>query len=222
MKSESIKELAKALSNAQAEIAPAEMDSVNPFLKNRYASLGAVIEAIRPVLKPCGLSYSQIVDSNDGKVGVTTYLMHESGEWLESYISMPLGDERGKSLAQAAGGIITYLRRYSLSAMFGVYAEEDTDAQKAEKTKAQVEKAAQAEVAPGPEMSLETAMAVKSSDGKSYGEIDTATLANMANSIAKKLNTSGAYEGTKREEMEYKLSAIRTLLASPDRPEPTQ
>lgn len=35
---------------AQAELRPAQFDSTNPFLKNRYASLGAIIEASQPIL----------------------------------------------------------------------------------------------------------------------------------------------------------------------------
>ena len=217
MRSESIANIAKALSQAQAVIARAEMDSTNPFLKNKYASLGSVIKAIQPVLKPNGLSYTQIVEGEGATIGVITVLMHESGEWIESRISMPLGEERGKSLAQAAGGIITYLRRYSLSAIFGVYAEEDTDAAQ------KVEKKAEAKPEPipaGPELSLEAAMAVTNSEGKLYGELTTEVLSHMANSIAKKIK-AGGYKAEELEGMQYKLSAIRTLLAS-DRPEPGQ
>jgi hypothetical protein len=53
--------------------------------------------------------------------------MHSSGEYIESGMALPLGDEKGKSLAQVAGSIITYLRRYAYSAILGLYADEDTD-----------------------------------------------------------------------------------------------
>lgn len=62
-------------------------------------------------------------------------------------------------------------------------------------------------------------MAVKNSEGKPYGELTTDVLSHMANAIAKKLR-AGGYQPEVKEEMEYKLSAIRTLLADPDRPEP--
>jgi hypothetical protein len=221
MRSDSIASIAKALSQAQGEITPAEMDSVNPFLKNKYASLGSVTKAIQPILKKYGLSYTQIVEGEGGNIGVTTVLMHESGEWIESHISMSLGEEKGKSLAQAAGGIITYLRRYSLSALFGVYAEEDTDAQKVERkasNPAPAQPPAPEPIPAGPELKLETAMQVKSSDGRTYGEIDSATLGHMARTIAEKIK-KGGYPPEEREGMEFKLSAIRTLLAS-ERPEP--
>lgn len=126
-KSESIVHLSAALSKAQAEMPIVKMNSVNPFLKNKFADLGAVIEASRKVLGKYGLSISQFPTSFDNKIGVTTALMHESGEWLEETALLPLDDEKGKSAAQVAGSIITYLRRYSWSAVLGLYADEDTD-----------------------------------------------------------------------------------------------
>jgi hypothetical protein len=125
--SESIKELAAALSAAQAELKPAHMNAVNPFLKNRYADLGAVIEAARPVLEDNGLAVSQLVNGDGDGIGVTTVLMHASGEWISASASLPLGEEKGKSSAQVAGSIISYLRRYSLASILGIYADEDVD-----------------------------------------------------------------------------------------------
>jgi len=127
-KSNTIKELAAALALAQSEMKPVAMNSVNPFLKNRFADLGAMIEASRPVLAKHSLSLSQFPSvSERGDIGITTILMHASGEWLENTITLPVEIEKGKSQAQVAGSIITYLRRYSWAAVLGLYAEEDTD-----------------------------------------------------------------------------------------------
>ena len=126
-KSESIKELASALTKAQAEMPAIKFDSKNPFLKNDYASLGAIIAGARPVIAKHGLSVSQLTFGEDGVAGVETVLMHTSGEWISSSISMPVGEEKGKSSAQVAGSIITYLRRYALASILGMYADEDGD-----------------------------------------------------------------------------------------------
>lgn len=131
MKSESIKNLAEALSKAQSEFKAVPFNAVNGFLKNKYADLGAIIESTKPVLTSNGLSVSQFPISVDEKIGVTTILMHSSGEWIENTISMSVGEERGKSAAQAAGSIITYLRRYSLASALGIYSDEDDDGQPA-------------------------------------------------------------------------------------------
>jgi len=106
-------------------------------LKNKFADLGAVISTMRPILAEHGLSYSQLPYSEGEMVGITTIIMHESGEWLEETASLQLADERGKSAAQVAGSIITYLRRYSLSAAFGLYADEDSDGSQQEQKRVQ-------------------------------------------------------------------------------------
>jgi len=129
--SDSIKNLAAALAAAQAEMPAAELNAVNPFLKNKFADLGSIISASRPVLAQHDLSVSQLPITVDGSIGVTTVLMHSSGEWIESTIVLPIAVEKGKSVAQVAGSIITYLRRYSLAAVLSMYADEDTDGDKA-------------------------------------------------------------------------------------------
>ena len=58
-KSESITKLAAALAAAQAEMPVAVFDATNPFLKSKYASLGAVIQASRPILAKHKLSLVQ-------------------------------------------------------------------------------------------------------------------------------------------------------------------
>lgn len=125
--SESIANLAAALARAQGKMNAATLNAVNPFLKNRYADLGAVIEAARPFLAENDLSFSQFATVEQNRVNVETLLMHGSGEWLSETLSLPLGDSKGLSAAQAAGVVITYARRYSLAPMLGVYAGDDAD-----------------------------------------------------------------------------------------------
>ena len=55
-------------------------------------------------------------------------VIHESGEFISSEAYMPILEQKGVSLAQVAGSVISYLRRYSISSMLGIYADEDTDA----------------------------------------------------------------------------------------------
>jgi hypothetical protein len=125
-----INELAAALAAAQGEMHPAKFNAVNPFMKNRYADLGSVIEASRDVLTKNGLAIVQLLNGNDNNVGVETILMHKSGQWVSSDIAMSIGDEKGLSLAQSAGKLVSYLRRYSLASMLGIYAEPDDDGSK--------------------------------------------------------------------------------------------
>jgi hypothetical protein len=119
--SESINELASAMAKAQAEMGGAVKDSANPFFKSKYADLTSVVKAIKEPFANNGLSYTQFPCAADGCVGVTTRLMHSSGQWLESAYMLPMV----KQDPQAAGSAITYARRYALQAMAGIPTADD-------------------------------------------------------------------------------------------------
>ena len=126
-KSESITHLASALARAQAEMPVAVFDATNPFLKSKYASLGAVIQASRPILAKHKLSLVQFPISDAAGIGVESVLAHESGEFVAERILIPLTEEKGKSKVQSAGSTLTYLRRYSWASILGMYSDEDSD-----------------------------------------------------------------------------------------------
>jgi hypothetical protein len=126
-KSESIVNLAGALVRVQGSLPKVKFDAKNPFLKNKYATLGALIEASRPVLEKFGLSVSQFPVSHSNMVGVTSILMHESGEFLEDTILVLPDVSKGLSMNQSVGVSITYLRRYAYAAILGLVADEDGD-----------------------------------------------------------------------------------------------
>lgn len=127
--SDQINEIAKALAAAQAELEPAAKNAENPHLRNRYADLSAVYEAIRKVLPKHGLAVAQVMlPRDDGKAHVRTTLLHESGLWIAGECVMPCDKQGG---IQGMGSAITYARRYSLSAIVGVVSEVDDDAEAA-------------------------------------------------------------------------------------------
>ena len=213
MKHESLE---AALVAAQAEMPGVQFDATNPFLKSRYASLGAVIRTAQPVLANHGLAIVQMVKSDElGRVGVETILIHEGGKSISSTAFLPIIEEKGKSTSQVAGSVISYLRRYSLAAMLGMYADEDVDGN-APKPAQPAQAKAQADPEPEPhteKMGLATAMAVKSSDGTAYGEIPTDKLGFMHNQIVKQLKLTDL-PSERREEYEFKRDAIATILAN--------
>jgi len=196
-KSEQINELALALSKVQGAIRPAQMNAVNPFLKNRYADLGSIIETARALLASNGLSVSQMVGGDDNAVNITSILMHSSGQWMESTVSMSIGEERGKSAAQVAGSIITYLRRYSLASMLGIYADEDTDGHTVVKPAVPANGAKPTDI--------QTAFNMKTKNGETYGNLPTDKLSFIANEIVKLGDKATAEHG-------IKLQAIRQIL----------
>lgn len=121
-------EVAAALVACQGELEAAAFDMQNPFLKNRYASLGAVISVSRPVLARHGLAVFQVPTTQENHVSLTTTIVHKSGQTMDGgTLTFPIGDEKGKSLAQIVGSLVTYARRYAWSSVLGIYAEEDTD-----------------------------------------------------------------------------------------------
>lgn len=124
-KSDSIKEIAAALSKFQGEVNNPKNIANNPFFNSKYAPLDEVINTIKEPLKKNGLSFIQNPTSTDaGMVSIVTLLMHESGEWIESD---PLFLKNDKPTAQGSGSSITYARRYQLSAILGIASENDDD-----------------------------------------------------------------------------------------------
>lgn len=120
--SDSIKEIAPALLMAQRNITFAAKTAKNPHFKNHYADLPSVIDAIKDALNDAGISFLQMpTPSEDGRLHLTTRLLHESGEWIEdtAVCAMPKQD------AQGFGSSMTYLRRYSLAAICGLYQADD-------------------------------------------------------------------------------------------------
>lgn len=123
--SESIAELAGSLLKAQNDLGNPTNNTKNEFLGNSYFPLPDLIDHIKPVLSKHGLSIVQLPASDATGVGITTTILHTSGEWLSETVTVPVESRKGNTLAQVAGGTITYLRRYSLSAAMNIASEDD-------------------------------------------------------------------------------------------------
>ncbi|QQT10820.1 ERF family protein [Staphylococcus pasteuri] len=128
-KSDSITELNKALANFHKEVKQPMKDANNPFFKIKYVPLENVVEAIDDVAPKHGLTYSQYpVTKENGLVGISTVLLHESGEFIEF---PPATTKPDKNTPQGVGSALTYMRRYSLSAVFGITSDQDDDGNEA-------------------------------------------------------------------------------------------
>lgn len=122
--SQSIKNLAEAMAKFQAELEQPEKSADNPFFKSKYVPLPSVIAAIKKFGAPHGLSYMQMPVTNERGTGIQTIVMHSSGEYIKHD---PFFLPMDKQTAQGAGSSITYSRRYSLSAAFGIDSDPDDD-----------------------------------------------------------------------------------------------
>ena len=100
----------------------------------KYATLDSLIDMLREVLPKHGLWFTQIPTRSEEESVLTTRVFHESGEWLEDSILMTDTELQGKANdTQKLGASITYFRRYVLSSIFGVSADEDVDGNLASK-----------------------------------------------------------------------------------------
>jgi len=121
--SENIKNISTALLQAQKNITFAGKNARNPHFKNTYADLTAVIDAIKTALNDAGIVFMQTPSpSESGTLALTTRLIHaESGEFMEDTGVCPLP----KSDPQGYGSAMTYMRRYSLASICGLYQDDD-------------------------------------------------------------------------------------------------
>jgi hypothetical protein len=97
-------------------------DATNPFHKSKYATLGAHLELVEPILFKYGLLLMPCSNLINGEPTLIATLHHpESGQWIKSYL--PLPNPKGDS--QGVGASLTYMRRYSINSMFSLNAEDD-------------------------------------------------------------------------------------------------
>jgi ERF superfamily protein len=115
-------ELIKALIAFQGSCPPVPFDKVGQVGPRTYgyASLNAILSAVRGPLSAAGLGVTQAFDGNGCLV---TTLHHVAGGSIES--KMPL-NLQGLTMQQA-GSAITYSKRYALAALLLIGSEEDDD-----------------------------------------------------------------------------------------------
>ena len=111
------KNIYQKLADAKADIGAISKDSTNPFYKSKYFDINNLLAHVEPILHKHGLVCLQpIIDGNV----VTQVIDVDSEKIIESEI--PLTDERDP---QKLGSEISYFRRYSLSSLLAIQAEDD-------------------------------------------------------------------------------------------------
>lgn len=88
----------------------------------KYADLTTIHDTVKPLLSKHKLGFTQLFDGHN----VITLLIHETGQTIKS--SFDISNYLTNTNPQDAGGVITYFKRYSLSAILGLTSEEDDDA----------------------------------------------------------------------------------------------
>lgn len=122
--SENSLKIKKAIFAVKKELKSVAKTSNNPFFKSKYADLNAHLDVAEPLLEQhgCFIVQGHRFDGVFGKtVGVTQIIHAESGEWYESEMELVMA----KNDMQNLGACSTYSRRFNLSAMLAMKAEDD-------------------------------------------------------------------------------------------------
>lgn len=129
--SEKFDEVLPALHKARSSFVKVKKDRQNSHLKNKYATLDSVLDAITPALTDNKLMVMQDMQETEtaNRIKVETTVMHISGQWVKYYAELPIV----KNDPQGVGSAFTYARRYALAAAFGL-SQADDDAQIAVKS----------------------------------------------------------------------------------------
>jgi len=124
-KSEQINEIALALAQFQGEIEDAPRDAQGYGYK--YATLGAVLALVRPLMSKYDMAIVQSPKREANRIAVETTIFHKSGQWISETLAFdlpePILNSQGKKKntdAQDCGSIISYIRRYAITAMLGI------------------------------------------------------------------------------------------------------
>lgn len=123
-RSDQIDKIAPALVSAQQALRAVAKTATNPHFKSAYVPLEEVMAAAKDALHGQSIAILQGTEDEDAAgFNLVTTLLHSSGQWISGRVRMPLD----KATPQAAGSAITYGRRYGLSALLGIVADEDDD-----------------------------------------------------------------------------------------------
>jgi hypothetical protein len=123
--SETTKAIMPALLKAQQAMPSPDLDMKGKY--GKYASLKETLRCARPALNDQGILIMQPPAGYDVErkcFMIETRLVHaESGEWVSCVVDIPLE----RATAHGVGSAITYAKRYGLSSLCGMVADEDDD-----------------------------------------------------------------------------------------------
>ena len=124
--SETIGAIAPALIKAQSQMQGITKEGKNPAFKSKYVTLDSILDTLRPILTSNGLMLTQGSQQPETMQTVTveSRIIHTSGEWISTTVTIPVT----KPDAHGLGSALTYGRRYSVSALLAISADEDDDA----------------------------------------------------------------------------------------------
>jgi len=111
------------LINAQSKMGNPKLDKVNPRFNTKYATLSSIIACVRGPLNEAGLFMWNEVEVSEGRSWMVTKVTDGSETVTLGRVEHIPGSD-----SQKVGSALTYSKRQSLCAAFGVVGEEDDDA----------------------------------------------------------------------------------------------
>jgi len=131
----SISQLAAAYAKAQGQFRTPSLNrtaviknAAGQFLyETHYADIQECIDCIKKPLSDNGLSFTQTTQPVGGQWFLILELLHASGESKRTLLPIDVNKP-----PQQLGGLLTYLKRYQISAFFGLAADFDDDGNAAE------------------------------------------------------------------------------------------
>lgn len=109
------------LLEVQKEIGTVKKTADNPFFKSKYFDINKLLEVVRPVLTKHGLVLLQPLDTIEGAAALTT-IIAEAETGMELHFTTPIPTLNDP---QKMGSAVTYFRRYALTSILGLQAEDD-------------------------------------------------------------------------------------------------
>jgi hypothetical protein len=94
----------------------------NPFYHSKYVPLNAILEVVKDNCLKNNFIFYQYPAFKEGKNLLVTEIQHKSGEKIGGSIELVSKDINDP---QKTGAGLTYMRRYSLTCMFGLEEEDD-------------------------------------------------------------------------------------------------
>ncbi len=121
--SASVDQILPALLSVKSKLEGVTKSSNNPYFKSKYADLNSHLDAVEPLLAQHGLALFQPIsyDVVTGKNIVTSMIMHSSGQFIKSEMSLMTKEEDMQKL----GSAVTYARRYTLGSLLSMKAVDD-------------------------------------------------------------------------------------------------
>ena len=105
-----------AMAKVQAEVEDPFKASENSHFRSYYAALARTIKNNRGIAAKFGICMMQFPYTEGNDAGSIILIGHESGEWLEAEVALPMQ----KRTCQGGGSAVSYSRRYQVQGVLNI------------------------------------------------------------------------------------------------------